>query len=167
MTDERMSDILRVVGHSAEPDQAFLERLYDDLAVELGFRPTTETPVRPRRVRPRRSRSWWLLAAAAMLTLLGGSALIAGAAVRLLQEQRPPDVLDAIRASGTMAILVRDGFPQARSPVGSTRAAMQGRLRSTSGPSTSSCRPIRRSRRSLGSMAQRSAWWRAASARPG
>jgi ABC-type amino acid transport substrate-binding protein len=114
MTDAYLTELLHVVEHGAEPDPAFLDRLYDELATDLGFR-ARHIAVR---AAPSRSRAWWLLAAALLIMALASTALIAGAAVRLLQEPRPSDVLDTIRERGVIQVVVRDGFPQARSPEG-------------------------------------------------
>lgn len=112
MSGDQMTDLRRAVTRAKDPDPVFLDRLYGELAAELGFREREGAP----HARRRRTARWWLLAAAMLALTLAGSALIAGAAVRLLD--RDADVLDAIRRAGAMQVLVRDGYPQARSPQG-------------------------------------------------
>lgn len=110
MTDERMNDLLRVVGQPADADPVFLERLYGELAVELGFRRREARPA----VRQRRTPRRWLLAAAMLMLTLAGSALVAGTAVRLLEDRSRPDMLEAVRGDGVLHAIVGTSSPQAR-----------------------------------------------------
>lgn len=121
MDDRDLTEVLAVVDRTgASPDPVFLDRLYGELATDLRFlepaedRATSMTPGG----QPMRSTRRWLVAAAAILVALLGSALLAGAAMRLIDEQRRTTLLDLIRIEGELRVAVRDGYPQARSPEG-------------------------------------------------
>jgi len=110
--DERVVSGLRRVGDPVGPDPAFLDRMYEDLAVELGFRPTGRSATRPSHFHT--ARRLLLLAAVVALALAAiGGALIAGA---LLERQRDSELtrspLDRIRAAGVLRVAIRPDFPQ-------------------------------------------------------
>jgi len=110
--DERVVSGLRRVGDPVGPDPAFLDRMYEDLAVELGFRPTGRSATRPSHFNT--ARRLLLLAAVVALALAAiGGALIAGA---LLERQRDSELtrspLDRIRAAGVLRVAIRPDFPQ-------------------------------------------------------
>lgn len=112
MDDERIVSKLRRVGDPASPDAAFLDRMYEDLAGELGFRPARRAA--PHRSQVRTLRRLTLLAAAVLMTLAAlGGALIAGA---FLERQRDADrtqePLDRIQTAGVLRVVVRSDFPQ-------------------------------------------------------
>ena len=86
MDDERVVSRLRQVADPASPYLAFLERMYEELAEELRFRPAHQSGVRPSH--SRMAKRLILLAAAAVLTLsIVGGALLVGAIVD--RERRP------------------------------------------------------------------------------
>jgi ABC-type amino acid transport substrate-binding protein len=116
--DERVVNRLRQVADPASPDPAFLERMYEELAEELRFRPARQGAVRP--ARSGMARRLTLLAAAAVLTLLMvGGALVIGAIVD--RERRPdatPALLERIREAGVIRIAIRPDRPQVTPPSG-------------------------------------------------
>lgn len=116
MDDERVVNRLRKVADPASPDPAFLERMYEELAGELRFRPARQSAVRPSR--NGMARRLTLLAAAVVLTLLMvGGALLVGAIVD--RERRPdviPSLLERIRGAGVVRIAVRPDRPQVTGP---------------------------------------------------
>jgi len=116
--DERAVKRLRKVADPASPDAAFLGRMYEQLAEELGFRPGGRSAVRkaPWGI----ARRLTLLAAAAVLTLsMVGGALFIGA---MVDRERTPDVtpslLERIREDGVIRIAVRPDRPQVTAPGG-------------------------------------------------
>ena len=120
MDDERVVSRLRQVADPASPDPAFLERMYEELAEELRFRPAHQSGVRPSH--SRMARRLILLAAAAVLTLsIVGGALLVGAIVD--RERRPdatPALLERLREAGVIRIAVRPDRPQVATPGGAT-----------------------------------------------
>lgn len=118
MDDERAVSRLRKVADSANPDPAFLERMYGELAEELGFRPARRGAVRPSRWG--NTRRLTLLAAAVVVTLsMVGGALLVGAMMD--REPRPsvtPSLLEQIREDGVIRIAVRPDRPQVTTPGG-------------------------------------------------
>ena len=127
MDDERVVNRLRKVAASASPDPAFLERMYEELAEELRFRPARQSAVRPSRSGI--ARRLTLLAAAAVLTLsMVGGALFIGA---IVDQQRIPDVtpslLERIREADVIRIAVRPDRPQVAAPGGAARGIRRRR----------------------------------------
>ena len=112
MNDERVVSGLRHVGDPVGPDPAFLDRMYEDLAGELGFRPASRSATRPSPWKT--ARRLLLLAAVVVLSLaVIGGALIAGA---LLERQRESELtqsaLDRIQAAGVLRVAIQPDFPQ-------------------------------------------------------
>lgn len=118
MDDERVVNRLRKVADSASPDPAFLERMYQELAEELRFRPARQSGVRPSR--SGMARRLTLLAAAVVLTLsMVGGALLVGAVVdRQPTPDAIPALLERIRDTGVVRIAVRPDRPQVTGPGG-------------------------------------------------
>ena len=118
MDDERLVNRLRKVADPATPDPAFLERMYEELAEELRFRPARQSAVRASRRRT--ARRLTLLAAAVVLALsMVGGALLVGAIVD--RERRPdvtPSLLERVRDADAIRIAVRPDRPQVTAPGG-------------------------------------------------
>ena len=118
MHDGRGLESLRRIADPAPPDPAFLDRLYEDLVGELGFRaergaavPRPGWPAR-RADRPRVARRLLLVAAVvALTTALIGGALVAGAFIER-QRQLEQQTLDRVRAAGVLRVAVRSEYPQ-------------------------------------------------------
>jgi ABC-type amino acid transport substrate-binding protein len=126
-----MERALGTIDRPASPDPGFLDDLFDDLAQEMGFREDGRG-VGGRRARrgrraargshqepraSRRSRPMWVLAAALAGAAVAG-ALAASFALRPDQEVRL-SLLEMVRREGMLTVVVSEGRPQARSPVGS------------------------------------------------
>jgi len=118
MHDGRGLEGLRRIADPTTPDPAFLDRLYEDLVGELGFRegggaavPPSGWPAR-RADRARVERRLLLVAAlvGVAIAVIGG-ALIAGAFIER-QRQLEQQPLDRVRDAGVMRIAVRSGYPQ-------------------------------------------------------
>ena len=112
MDDDRILSGLRHVSDPVGPDPDFLDRMYEELAGELGFRPVGRNATRPSHLKT--ARRLLLLAAAVVLSLaVIGGALIAGA---LLDRQRDSKLnrnpLDRIQAAGVVRVAIRPDFPQ-------------------------------------------------------
>jgi ABC-type amino acid transport substrate-binding protein len=109
MDDEVLVRRLRQVDGGAEPDSAFLDRMYEELAAEVGFRARRQTATSSARVA--RGLLLRLLAAAILLGLALLGTLLAGA---YLERQRDLDQhpLSRIRATGTVRVATRPDFPQ-------------------------------------------------------
>jgi len=109
MNDEQLAAQLRSAERPVTPDPAFLDRLYQDLAIDLGFRAEDRpgpAPVRAgRRRRGRIGRYGPLLLAAAFVSLAALAAILVG-------SQRD-DLRTAVGRAGTTRIAVRPDFPQA------------------------------------------------------
>ncbi len=118
MDDERVVNRLRKVADSASPDPAFLERMYEELAEELRFRPARQSGVRPSR--SGMARRLTLLAAAVVLTLsmVGGALLVGGVVDRQPTPDAIPALLERIRDAGVVRIAVRPDRPQVTGPGG-------------------------------------------------
>jgi len=118
MHDGRGLESLRRIADPATPDPAFLDRLYEDLVGELGFR-VDRAPVVPRSGwlarradRPHAPRRLLLIAAVVGLTVaLIGGALVAGAIIER-QRHLEQQTLDRIRAAGVLRVAVQSGYPQ-------------------------------------------------------
>jgi hypothetical protein len=109
MSDESFERRLRDLERPDAPDPAFVDRLFLELAEELGFarqKPIGTAPVRlVPRPRPRR-RSWPLLAVAALL-VLGVGAFVASGGLR-----GPDDLLTRMRSGTRMIVAVTREHPQ-------------------------------------------------------
>jgi ABC-type amino acid transport substrate-binding protein len=110
--EDRFVNGLRRIGDPVGPDPAFLDRMYENLAGELGFRPAIQSATRPLHLR--RVRRLLLLAAVVVLSLaVVGGALVAGA---FLERQREDELttgpLDRIQAAGVLRVAIRPDFPQ-------------------------------------------------------
>lgn len=132
MDDRRLDQALSLIDRPADADPAFLGRLYEDLAGQLGFRgdavaasaaAPVPTPAADGRVpadgRRRTARPWrsTLLLAAG----LAGAAtvgLLAGAAIERWRGDQQPSLLDTIRSERGMTVAVTTGRPQAHGPDG-------------------------------------------------
>ena len=108
MDDELLVRRLRQVEGGGEPDPAFLDRMYEVVAQEAGFRDGRGAAPRVRIARA--LPIGWLAAVVALgLALLGG--LLAGAYMeRQREENRDP--LSRINQTGTIRVATRPDFPQ-------------------------------------------------------
>jgi polar amino acid transport system substrate-binding protein len=124
MTEDRIGTHLRALEQDATPDRAFLDRVHDELAHELGLAtrrapapaPSTGGKVAPSvRGRRRRLGARDLLLAAA-LAAGAGAAMLVGS--MLLDRDVGPDLLDAVRLNEALRVGVAAGYPQAQAPNG-------------------------------------------------
>lgn len=121
MNDESFARRMRDLDRPEDPDPAFVDRLYGELAAELGFARPTSTGTRPTRAVPRtrqRRRSWPLMAVAALLLTLGIGALVTSGGLR---ERTTEDLLARLRETEWMRVAVSREHPQVVVP-GATAA---------------------------------------------
>lgn len=116
MDERRLLAQLDGVGGPGEPDPAFLDRMYETLADELGFRgreragltkvAMSAVGIRPRAERPYPSRV--LLVAALLIAASIGLVVGAGAlSDRVGPPQSPPTLLDEVRRTGRIRVAIR------------------------------------------------------------
>jgi polar amino acid transport system substrate-binding protein len=109
MSDESFARRMRDLERPEAPDPAFVDRLYTELAGELGFRTIGAAAAGPvRLIRRRRGRSWPLLAVAALLLTLGIGAFVTGGGLRGPTD----DLLARLHARGSMIVAVSRDHPQ-------------------------------------------------------
>jgi ABC-type amino acid transport substrate-binding protein len=118
MSEEWLAPRLRDLDRPEDPDPAFVDRLYRELADELGFArtaPDGALPGRPIPIAGKRRRSWPLLAVAALLLTLGLGALFASGGG---PERPKDDLLAQLRATGRIRVAVSRERPQAVGAMG-------------------------------------------------
>ena len=99
MDDDRFLLSLRRIAEPVDASDVFLDRLYETLAGELGFRGKTSSDAEPARrpswVRPRRvHRLAWLAAAALLALAIAGSAGLIAALLERSKPAPPPPFRD-------------------------------------------------------------------------
>ena len=94
MDDDRLLSSLRRIAEPVEPSAAFLDRLYEDLADELGYRGAPTTPVvrwrapyASRRSLQNRRLAWLVAAALLVLGIVAGMAVVGA-----LLDRRPDQI---------------------------------------------------------------------------
>lgn len=110
--DESVARRMRDLDQPMSPDPAFADRLYLELAGELGLRGPRAadiTPLRRGSRTRRRRRSWPLLAVAALVLTLGVAGLFASGGSR---DAPTDDLLARLRETGWMRVAVSRGHPQ-------------------------------------------------------
>jgi ABC-type amino acid transport substrate-binding protein len=114
VTDDQLSRRFRVVNEPIDPDPAFREDLFAELAGRLGLETVEldlETGGRLARVdahAPARRRPPWRLLLVAALLLIGLAAAVAFVGSQPARD----DLLTRLRASGVVRVAVRPDFPQ-------------------------------------------------------
>lgn len=99
MADDRIFDAFSSLDRPIQPDGAFAERLFEDLAVDLGFRPVSRRQAIMRRFGDR-SATFRLVYIAAMLGLLLAAAVVASiVGGQLLRDATALDIVHASQAT--------------------------------------------------------------------
>jgi ABC-type amino acid transport substrate-binding protein len=117
MSEERLSRRIRSADVDEAPDPAFVDRLYGQLATELGHTmaraAVDDSPVPPDDpLASHAGRQRWLLLAAALLLPLTLVTFVAGAAL-IRDAQQEEDRLAVLRSNGSIRIAVSRDHPQA------------------------------------------------------
>ncbi len=111
MNDERLSAQLRSAEQPVTPDPAFLDALYQDLAVDLGFRIDGRT--RRRRTSDRTAKRRGGAARRYGPLLLAAAFISVGAIAAMVVGSQRDDLRTAVGQAGTTRMAVRPDFPQA------------------------------------------------------